>query len=102
MMKPSFSHTVSSLTMAALIISQGVPSAAFAQEQPVASVSNPVVQQVGDEAETAAPLAVEEAVPAPIEETEAERKARVKAEEKALKQAAKEEKKRLAAEEKAR
>lgn len=101
-MKPDFSHAVSSLTMAALIISQGIPSAAFAQEQPIASVSNPVVQQIGADAEAAAPLAVEEAVPAPIEETEAERKARVKAEEKALKQAAKEEKKRLAAEEKAR
>ena len=105
-MKPSFSHTVSSLTIAALIISQAgilaIPSSALAQGQPIATVSNPVVQQMGDEGEAVAPPTVQEAAPVEIVETESERKARLKAEEKALKQAAKEEKKRLAAEEKAR
>lgn len=104
-MKPNLFHAVSSLTMAALIIGQtgGVvmPSAAFAQDQPVATVSNPVVQQLGGETQSAAPQAAVEAPP-PVEETAAERKARLKAEKKAQKQAAKEEKKRLAAEEKAR
>lgn len=106
-MKPKFLHAVSTMTMAALVIGQtsGMvsPAAAYAQDQSIATVSVPVVQQAGGEADIAAAQSVAEAPPPPpVDETPAERKARLKAEAKAQKQAEKEEKKRLAAEEKAR